>query len=229
MKYLNLFLLKSGLLNQQNNKKNSCPTKGCSGAGNINNVNYEGHHTTLSSCPIDFIQKTNNDLITEQGIEILKLKTELNVDMPRYIEQINILKNTNSDLQLKLKLMSASIDQNKNQIQKFIFIFIFLKWGFLIIYYILYFSKSASIEINKEFFDQNDEIAQLKKELAKPTEDNDMLNDQLALKTDAYRESSKQMEDENMEIEKKLKELEKKYQAIISHNSNFVSNLEKKQ
>ncbi len=56
-----------------------------------------------------------------------------------------------------------------------------------------------------------------------------MLKDQLALKTDAYRESSKQMEDENMEIEKKLKELEKKYQAIISHNSNFVSNLEKKQ
>ena len=57
MKYLNLFLLKSGLLNQQNNKKNSCPTKGCYCAGNINNVNYEGHHTTLSSCPIDFIQK----------------------------------------------------------------------------------------------------------------------------------------------------------------------------
>ena len=93
----------------------------------------------------------------------------------------------------------------------------------------MFFSKSASIEINKEIFDQNDEIAHLKKELAKATEDNDMLKDQLALKTDAYRESSKQMEDENMEIEKKLKELEKKYQAIISHNSNFVSNLEKKQ
>lgn len=99
-------------------KKISCPTKGCSGQGNMNNMNYEGHHSSLSSCPLAFLNNKNENLISNLRIEILQLKTELNVDMPRYVDQIDSLTKMNSELKLKIQQMSDLIDTNNIQIKK---------------------------------------------------------------------------------------------------------------
>ena len=44
-----------------------------------------------------FIQNQNKDLITELRTENLVLKTQLNIDIPRYVDQINELKNYNNE------------------------------------------------------------------------------------------------------------------------------------
>ena len=44
-----------------------------------------------------FIQNQNKDLITELRTENLVLKTQLNIDIPRYVDQINALKNYNNE------------------------------------------------------------------------------------------------------------------------------------
>ena len=63
-------------------KKKSCPTRGCYGQGNTEHENFEGRHTGLANCPLAFIQNQNIELITELRTEIVSLKTELNIDMP---------------------------------------------------------------------------------------------------------------------------------------------------
>ena len=96
------------MVDQTNDKKKSCPTRGCYGQGNIENENFEGRHTRLASCPLTFIENQNSELINNLRTEILSLKTGLNVD--------NSLEKLNSDLKLKIQQMSASIDQHNDVI-----------------------------------------------------------------------------------------------------------------
>ena len=100
------------MVDQTNDKKKSCPTRGCYGQGNIENENFEGRHTRLASCPLAFIENQNSDLINNLRTEILSLKTGLNVDIPRYVAKVSSLEKLNSDLKLKIQQMSASIDQH---------------------------------------------------------------------------------------------------------------------
>ena len=44
-----------------------------------------------------FIQNQNEDLITNLRTEILDLKTQLNIDLPRYVDQISSLNKLNND------------------------------------------------------------------------------------------------------------------------------------
>ena len=97
-------------------KKKSCPTRGCYGQGNTSHEHFEGRHTGLANCPLAFIQNQNSELITELRTEIVSLKTELNVDMPNKIAQVNSLNKLNSELKLKIQQMSASIDQQNVEI-----------------------------------------------------------------------------------------------------------------
>lgn len=68
--------------------------------------------------------------------------------------------------------------------------------------------KSVSTEINKELIEENEET--LKNEL-------ELIN---------IKNSCKLIKDENNNLKNQLNQLEKKYQAMISHNSSVISNLE---
>ena len=99
-------------------KKNVCPTNGCYGQGNVQNENFEGRHTTLQSCPMAFIQNQNRDIVNDLRTEILVLKTQLNIDMPRYVDQINSLKTLNNEFKLKIDQLNSTIDNQNTEIDR---------------------------------------------------------------------------------------------------------------
>ena len=65
-----------------------------------------------------FIQNQNEDLITNLRTEILDLKTQLNIDLPRYVDQISSLNKLNNDFKLRIDQLNSTIDQKNSEINK---------------------------------------------------------------------------------------------------------------
>ena len=65
-----------------------------------------------------FIQNQNEDLITNLRTEILDLKTQLNIDLPRYVDQINSLNKLNNDFKLRIDQLNSTIDQHNENLEK---------------------------------------------------------------------------------------------------------------
>ena len=67
-----------------------------------------------------FIQNQNQDLITDLRTQNLELKTQLNIDIPRYIDQINALKNSNHEQMQKenMKKMENEVKASKSEIDR---------------------------------------------------------------------------------------------------------------
>jgi len=65
-----------------------------------------------------FIQNQNEDLITNLRTEILDLKTQLNIDLPRYVDQISSLNKLNNDFKLKINQLNSTIDQHNENLEK---------------------------------------------------------------------------------------------------------------
>jgi len=65
-----------------------------------------------------FIQNQNEDLITNLRTEILDLKTQLNIDLPRYVDQISSLNKLNNDFKLRIDQLNTTIDQHNENLEK---------------------------------------------------------------------------------------------------------------
>jgi hypothetical protein len=65
-----------------------------------------------------FIQNQNEDLITNLRTEILDLKTQLNIDLPRYVDQISSLNKLNNDFKLRIDQLNSTIDQHNENLEK---------------------------------------------------------------------------------------------------------------
>ena len=65
-----------------------------------------------------FIQNQNEDLITNLRTEILDLKTQLNIDLPFYVDQISSLNKLNNDFKLRIDQLNSTIDQHNENLEK---------------------------------------------------------------------------------------------------------------
>ena len=65
-----------------------------------------------------FIQNQNEDLITNLRTEILDLKTQLNIDLPRFVDQISSLNKLNNDFKLRIDQLNSTIDQHNENLEK---------------------------------------------------------------------------------------------------------------
>ena len=65
-----------------------------------------------------FIQNQNEDLIINLRTEILDLKTQLNIDLPRYVDQISSLNKLNNDFKLRIDQLNSTIDQHNVNLEK---------------------------------------------------------------------------------------------------------------
>ena len=55
---------------------------------------------------------------TKLRTEITETKTQLNIDMPRYVDQISSLKNLNNDFKLRIDQLNSTIDKKNSEISK---------------------------------------------------------------------------------------------------------------